>query len=342
MSTRVLLVSVATVAAGSVSSAGAHPVAPSSVKLIDCTCYDLVVAATDRPPRTIFHNTGQNLFDVSSNRRLMAFAGALGRLYVSPTNSHAKRLLDPRFSRWAVFSPNGKRLAYGVDGCGVCIVDVAGGAPKRLPVTEAAGPVAWSPDGRRLAFVRRDGPPGTDQGTLMVASLDGSNPRALVRGSNFTGGTSLGVKLAWSPRGNRIAYLNGYRTRVHIIRLAGSHDKVLGLGYAPVWSASGRQLAFSRLNGHIVVARDDGTHLRELDPLSTDGYGMAVSWSPKGVWIAYARYTKAGRYQLAIARPDGTHRRVLTTEAQDVQIGPSYWARDGQTILYGTYLQQGE
>src|SRR4051812_1324572 len=126
MSTRVLLVLLATVAAGRVSSAGARPVASSSMKLIDCTCYDLVVTATDRPPRTIFRNTGQNLFDVSSNRRLMAFAGALGRLYVSPTNSHAKRLLDPRFSRWAVFSPNGKRLAYGVDGCGVCIVDVAG------------------------------------------------------------------------------------------------------------------------------------------------------------------------------------------------------------------------
>jgi hypothetical protein len=59
-------------------------------------------------------------------------------------------------------------------------------------------------------------------------------------------------------------------------------------------------------------------------------------------WIASARYTKAGRYQLAIARSDGTHRRLLTTEVQDVEIGPSYWSRDGQTILYGTYLQQGE
>src|SRR5437667_7072212 len=157
MSIRLLLVLIATVVASSGSSAGANPLTRGSVKLIDCTCYDLVVAATDRPPRTIFRNTGQNLFDVSSNRRLMAFAGALGRLYVSPTNSHAKRLLDARFSRWAVFSPNGKRLAYGVDGCGVCIVDVAGGIPKRLPVTGAAGPVAWSPDGRRLAFVNRDG-----------------------------------------------------------------------------------------------------------------------------------------------------------------------------------------
>src|SRR5436190_22239612 len=58
--------------------------------------------------------------------------------------------------------------------------------------------------------------------------------------------------------------------------------------------------------------------------------------------LAYARYTKDGRYQLAIARPDGTHLRVLTSEPEKVEIGPTYWSRDGQRIMYGTYLQQGK
>jgi Tol biopolymer transport system component len=342
MNRALLLVLLAAVAVGTASSARADALALQSSKLIDCTCYDLVVAATDRPPRTIFHNTGQNLYGVSPNRRLMAFAGAQARLYVSPTNSHAKRLVGPAFSRWAVFSPDGKRLAYGADNrCDVCIVSVNGGTPQRFPVAGAVRPVAWSPNGKRLAFVRRDGPVGSDRGTLMVANLDGSNAKSLVRGENFTAGTSLGVKLAWSPPGDRIAYLSN--SRVHIIRIRDRRDVAVGFGQAPVWSPNGRLLAFSRLLSHrVAVARYDGRGVHELDPLSTDGYGMGVSWSPKSRFIAYARYAKTDRYQLAIARPDGTQRRVLTTEPENVEIGPTYWSRDGETILYGTYLQQGE
>jgi Tol biopolymer transport system component len=271
----------------------------------------------------------------------MAFAGAFANLYVSPTNSHAKRLVGPAFSRWAVFSPEGGRLAYGADNrCDVCIVSVNGGKAQIFPVAGATGPVAWSPNGRRLAFVRRSGPVGTDAGTLMVANVDGSNAKALTRGNNFAGGTSLGVKMAWSPRGDRIAYLSNQR--VHIIRLGDRHDIVVGFGRAPVWSPSGRYLAFSRFNKRVAVVRLDGVRLVDIDPSSADAYGMGVSWSPKSRLVAYARYTAAGRYQLAIARPEGTHIHVLTTELENVEIGPTYWSRDGQRILYGTYLQQGE
>jgi len=342
MNRSLLLILVAAVAFAGASSVRAHPVAHRSATLVDCTCYDLVVAATDRRPRTIFHNTGQNLYDVSPNRRLMAFSGSLGRLYVSPTNSHAKRLLDRRYSSWAVFSPDSRRLAYAVDGCGVCIIDVDGDNAHRFAVAGAVGPVAWSADGRSLAFVVSDNTTGHGEGALMVANQDGSNARTLARGSNFAAGTSLGIKLAWAPHGDHIAYVSGSPPHVHIIRVADGRDQALGTGTAPVWSPSGRQLAFSRPNRGIAVVRSDGSGQRQFDLLALDSYGMGVSWSPKGQRIAYARYTKAGRYQLAIARADGTHRHVLTTEAQNVEIGPSYWSRDGQTILYGRYLQQGE
>jgi Tol biopolymer transport system component len=334
------LILLAAVAVAGTSAAQAHLSARTSAKLNDCTCYDLVVTATDRRPRTIFHNTGQNLYDVLPNLKLMVFSGPYARLYVSPTNSHAKRLLDARYSWWAVFSPDGKRLAYAVDGCGICIIDVDGTNPHPFAVAGAAGPVAWSPDGRRLAFVGRKSASGRDEGTLMVANLDGSNARPLLQSSNFAAGTSLGVKMAWSPRGDRIAYLAGFPPRVHIVRVADGHDETVGTGFAPVWSPSGRQLAFTLERG-VAVVRADGSHRRQLDPLALDGYGMGVSWSPKSRRISYARWTKTGRYQLAIARADGTHRRVLTTEAKHVEIGPMYWSRDGQTILYGTYLQLG-
>jgi len=335
-----LLILLAVVGFGSASSAGAGSSFHTSLELNDCTCYDLVVAATDRRPRTIFHNTGQNLYDVSPNRKLMAFSGAYARLYVSPTNSHAKRLLDARYSWWAVFSPDGKRLAYSVDGCGVCIINVDGSGRHPVAVAGAAGPVAWSPTGGRLAFVVRASPGGHDQGTLMVANLDGSKLRPLLQGSNFAAGTSLGIKMAWSPGGDHIAYITGSPPRVHIVTVADGHDEAVGTGVAPVWSPSGRQLAFSLKRG-VAIVRADGSHRRQVDPLGLDFYGMGVSWSPNSRWIAYARWTKAGQYQLAIAKANGTYRRVLTTERKHVEIGPTYWSHDGQTILYGTYLQLG-
>ena len=54
---------------------------------------------------------------------------------------------------------------------------------------------SWSPDGRRLAFVR-DNRDATSN--VYVAELDGSRPRLVGPGSDET--------LAWSPDSTRIAY----------------------------------------------------------------------------------------------------------------------------------------
>lgn len=336
---RVTLVALA--AAVVLAVPGSGDAGRSTRMLIDCACYDIVRLPRHGQPTMVFKNAGQNLLAVSRDQRRVAYAGADRRLYVSRIDGTRPRLIDRRRPHWAAFAPNGKRIAYGVDGCGVCIARVDGRRRRRLRVRGARGPLAWAPDSRRIAFVVSRRRRNADAGVLTIANANGSGRRALVFGRFFWGRSSVGVKMAWSPRGNRLAYLAGSRTKIHVLRLSDKRQLAAVTGRAPVWSPTGRRLAYST-GFRVAVMKFNGRRRHLLDGLSVDPYGSGVSWSPSGRWIAYARYSTQERYELATATFDGRKRRVLTSESRNVEIGPTYWSRDGKAILYTTFLQQGE
>jgi serine/threonine protein kinase/sugar lactone lactonase YvrE len=84
-------------------------------------------------------------------------------------------------------------------------VPVLGGAPRKI-LDDVDSPVTYSPDGRRIAFLRFR--PEALAGDLVVASANGSEQRTLVTHSmkenrSFEIGAGLGP--AWSPDGSTIA-----------------------------------------------------------------------------------------------------------------------------------------
>jgi eukaryotic-like serine/threonine-protein kinase len=87
-------------------------------------------------------------------------------------------------------------------------VPVLGGTPRRL-VEDIDAPVALSPDGNQMAFVRFSPPKGTDD--LLVAKADGSDEHVMgsrklpARYASSWFGQSAG--LGWSPDGKTIATL---------------------------------------------------------------------------------------------------------------------------------------
>ena len=90
-------------------------------------------------------------------------------------------------------------------------VPFLGGTPRRL-IDDVHSGVAWSPDGRQVAFVRMHGWLGRDGLDLVIAGADGSNERVLSTrhvedGAFFSLANpgAYGNSLAWSPDGAVIA-----------------------------------------------------------------------------------------------------------------------------------------
>jgi hypothetical protein len=221
--------------------------------------------------------------------------------------------------------------------------------------------VAWSPGGRRIAYLR-----GT-QPALMRA--DGSH-RHLLRKGHFFG---FYYSVAWAPDGRHL-FLGGssiengndgiYRVRpdgTHLHRLThggdddpavstkgvlafervvhgtswifelrrpGARPKALLRGSDPDWSPNGKRLAFSRRNG-IWLCSATGrrcqhvteSHLSEGDAHDPEAPDRAPAWSPSGQWIAFVR-----RPDLYLVRPNGTglHRVPLTIDSQQMWDSPSW------------------
>jgi Tol biopolymer transport system component len=110
----------------------------------------------------------------------------------------------------------------------------------------ARGPVAWSPDGKYVAFYSDD---GSDSGKVKVIPVAGGPARLLVEGLN---GRHDWRGLAWSPNGQELAY-TGENTISRVSLDNGKTQQVktgLDAIYMQIaWSPDGHTIAFSAKQG---------------------------------------------------------------------------------------------
>ena len=127
----------------------------------------------------------------------------------------------------------------------------------------------WSPDLRRVAFVRQR--PGARASALFTVRRDGRDLRRL------TSGRRVDIQPAWSPDGRRIAFASspvaGGSFDIWTVDARGGSRRRLvggpGEEVAPRWSADGTRLRFVRIDsGHAwrMEARADGRGGRPLGP----------------------------------------------------------------------------
>jgi Tol biopolymer transport system component len=177
---------------------------------------------------------------------------------------------EPITDMFPCWSPDGKAIAFvrarvsknyaeGFGEINIYIINSSGGEPK--PLTSESdrvnfGPIAWSPDGRLIAYYSRR-EEGQREGTLNVIPVEGGEPRVIGK----VQGINVNKELAWSPDSQRIAF-NGFGSE---------RDKGIGV--------------ISLKDGSIVEIKTDlgDTNTYHLD------------WSRDGKKLVFGGYTGGGR-----------------------------------------------
>ena len=157
------------------------------------------------------------------------------------------------------------------------VTNADGSERRKLAGNAALGTPAWSPDGKKIAFVRKFG--GNSQ--VYVMNADGGPQQRLARGN----------APAWSPDGQKIAFVRS--GDIYVMNADGSEQRNLTRNAASdsdaAWSPDGTKIAFVRERGgnsDVFVVSADGTGQQNLTRNAARDEDPA--WSPDGR-IAFAR-----------------------------------------------------
>lgn len=226
---------------------------------------------------------------------------------------------------------------------------LTGRAPKGSDAAGSSEP-AWSPRGRRIAFISTGRRMREDQrdDELYVMRPDGSGKRRLTRNRQPEGSPT------WSPDGKRIAFVrfsnwNSDRlsASIYVMRRDGSGLRRLTragpgtLDLSADWSPDGSRIAFTRAtHGRPTAIYTVSRHGRDKKLLAQRAWGPA--WSPDGTKIAFVsdrdqngetcyHECSSSREVYVMDAVGSDQRRLTTTPADDAE--PA-WAPDGSKIVF--------
>jgi Tol biopolymer transport system component len=201
--------------------------------------------------------------------------------------------------------------------------------------------VSWAPDGKTMAVVAAGAHADfrrvvCTKLTLYVLPIDG---RSVSRLRN-----DVACDVAWSPRGDEIAYTPSGpdRSGTWSIRPNGTGGRKISTVGGGKWSADGSQLSFNVVM-HLAGLRADRYHA--FGAVDADGTGYHVvtqhayteygeAWSPRGHRLLYGHADRKGLYVIG---SDGRNDHRITRDAlPQAAWGAFAWSPTARSVVYDT------
>ena len=250
-----------------------------------------------------------------------------------------------------IFAPDGnfiyflKRESAAADEADLYRAPILGGT-LQLTVHEADSPITFSPDGKRIAYVRT-GHPDPDKFSLLTANADGSDEKTLVTGPM----TAQPFYPAWTPDGKAIAgvvYENTSElSQIKMFDAAsGKEAKLAGFkDYAPnflTWLPSGDvMLLTAEAHGSGFIRQQIGYFSSDVPGIrfvtqDTNNY-VTLRLSADGKTLsAIQRHLSYGFYNFPAAAAMAAKPPDVTGIRQERDVYGFNWAPDG-----GLYVNDG-
>lgn len=223
------------------------------------------------------------------------------------------------------------------------------GAKKLTHGRYDSGWAVWSPNGKRLAFdsSRTDYTPNNSRhvNDVFVMKPDGTGVKKLTDSKGVSGETAWspnGSLLAFeADRGNRKGF-----SAIYVMRAKGgslrriTHPRPPFSDYKPRFSPDGTHLVFIRERGTadfgpaaLFTVRLDGSHLHRLTPYSL--HADDSDWSPDGKRIVFDGYPNPAAYGdiYAVAATGGSVINLTQNPAGKAGSADPTWSPDGSKIL---------
>ena len=295
-------------------------------------------------PLRVASNPGFQI-DWSPDGRSIAFdrGGRDGGIFSVPATGGAERRLTEMAGPFA-WSPDQKTLAIASrnspqDPSSIVLLTLGTGVTHKLthPPAGSVGDQSpsFSPDGKRLAFVRS---PGTQVGDIHVVPVTGGEPQRLTSDNLFLSGG-----LAWSADGREIIFSStrgGLPTLWRVQAAGGRLRRLIGIGeyaHQPAVSRAGGRLAY-------LYRKTDTNIWRAPGPLSntpgSDPVRLVAStreeyspqFSPDGNRIAVVS-DRSGSREIWVCDSDGRN-PVQLTNFGGSHAGSPRWSPDGKQLAF--------
>ena len=234
----------------------------------------------------------------------------------------------------------------------VYLIDADGS--NEIPWTGSNGPIAWSPDGKSIAYhVHDPQDPFVSviylRTPVILPKVLGPRPRIQIKEvtKRFGGQTYLSPK--WSPDGKRLALTStdgspDGMTDVCVMNIEGIVLKNLtrspGRDEVGSWSPDGSKIVFFSNrdgNGEIYVMGSNGRKQGNLT--NHPARDVAPTWSPDGTKIAFYSNREGGQDDIYVMNPDGGN--VVNLTRHPLEDCAPAWSPDGRWIAFHAF-QIGE